>query len=57
MTNSWQFTAVRTVNLGYEQLLILQGGRGPRVKVLFRGQWLGQAIDARTQPRTIEPTP
>jgi hypothetical protein len=41
MKNSWRLTTTRTVDLGYEQMLILEGIPGPRVNVIFRGVWLG----------------
>ncbi len=32
--------SVRTIDLGYEQLLVLDGGHDTRVRVLFGGTWL-----------------
>jgi len=37
MSDSWQLTTTRTIDLGYEQMLILEGMSGARVKVIFRG--------------------
>lgn len=40
---------IRTIDLGYDQLLILDGGRDGRVRVLFGATWLteeGEAGDA-----------
>ncbi len=54
MKKFWQFTQTHTVDLGYEQLLILEGESGPRVKVLFRGRWLSEAIDPRIRTRTSD---
>jgi hypothetical protein len=47
MKDSWQLTATRTVDLGYEQLLILEGKPGTRVKVVFRGVLLSSDTDPR----------
>jgi hypothetical protein len=47
MKDSWQLTATHTVDLGYEQLLILEGKPGTRVRVLFRGVLLGDNADSR----------
>jgi hypothetical protein len=40
MFGEWGPTTVRTVDLGYEQLLMLDGRPGTRVKVLYGGVWL-----------------
>jgi len=47
MKDTWQLTTTRTVDLGYEQLLILEGRPGTRVKVVFRGVVLGDDPEAR----------
>jgi hypothetical protein len=47
MKDRWQLRSTHTIDLGYEQLLILEGKRGTRPKVLFRGVWLGDQIDRR----------
>jgi len=47
MKDSWQVTAVRTIDLGYEQLLFLEGGRGSHVQVQFRGAWIHDAAAGR----------
>jgi hypothetical protein len=39
-------TVVRTVDLGYDQLLMLHGRPGTRVKVLFGGIWLTEEGEA-----------
>ncbi len=57
MKTSSQFTATHTIDLGYEQLLILEGGRAPRVTVLFRGQWLSESIDPQPYARNTDSTP
>ena len=33
-------TTMRTIDFGYEQLFVLDGGRDTRVRVLFGGTWL-----------------
>jgi hypothetical protein len=33
-------TTMRTIDLGYEQVFVLDGGRDTRVRVLFGGTWL-----------------
>jgi hypothetical protein len=33
-------TTMRTIDLGHEQLFVLDGGRDTRVRVLFGGTWL-----------------
>jgi len=53
MMGEWGPVTSRTVDLDYEQLLMLEGRRGTRVKVIFGGFWLteeGQLQDvfART---------
>lgn len=48
MKNSWRLTTTRTVDLGYEQMLILEGIPGLRVNVIFRGVWLGCASALRS---------
>ncbi|MGE5337006.1 MAG: DUF2917 domain-containing protein [Gemmatimonadota bacterium] len=40
MTGEWGPTTSRTVDLGYEQMLVLEGRPGTRVRVLFGGIWL-----------------
>lgn len=40
MTGEWGPTTVRTVDLGHEQMLLLEGRPGTRVKVIFGGVWL-----------------
>ncbi len=40
MTGEWGPTTSRTVDLGYEQMLMLEGRPGTRVKVLYGGIWL-----------------
>lgn len=40
MMNEWGPVTSRTVDLGYEQLLMLEGAPGTRVKVIFGGLWL-----------------
>jgi hypothetical protein len=42
MKDTWQLTTTRTIDLGYDQLLILEGKPGMRVKVLFGEIWLTQ---------------
>ena len=52
MTDSWQLTTTHTVDLGYEQMLILEGMPGTRVRVIFRGVWLGR----RNEPQSHWPS-
>lgn len=40
MMGEWGPMTSRTVDLGYEQLLLLEGRPGTRVKVIFGGVWL-----------------
>lgn len=40
MVGEWGPTTSRTVDLGYEQLLMLEGRPGTRVKVIYGGIWL-----------------
>ena len=35
-------TRIRTIDLGYEQLVVFEGGPGDRVRVLFGATWLTQ---------------
>lgn len=44
---SWEPQVVRTVDLGYEQLLVLESQRGAVVRVLHGGVWLTQEGLAR----------
>ena len=40
---------IRTIDLGYEQMLIFDGGRGARMRVLYGAAWLtgeGDPVDA-----------
>jgi hypothetical protein len=37
---------IRTIDLGYDQLMVLDGGRGERVRVLFGATWLTQEDEA-----------
>lgn len=39
---SWEPQVVRTVDLGYEQLLVLESQRGAAIRVLHGGVWLTQ---------------
>ena len=42
-------TTVRTIDLGYEQVLLIDGGPGTRIRVLYGAMWLteeGVADDA-----------
>jgi hypothetical protein len=47
MDAQWQLRATLTIDLDHEQLQILEGQRGARAKVLFRGVWLSEGIDPR----------
>lgn len=49
MKDSWQSTVTHTIDLGYEQLLILEDGPGPHFGVLFRGVWLSCRTDRQGQ--------
>jgi hypothetical protein len=40
MFRHWGPTTVRTVDLGYDQMLVLQGRPGTRVRVLYGSAWL-----------------
>lgn len=39
-------TTIRTIDLGYEQLLVFDGGRDTRVRVLHGATWLTQEGEA-----------
>jgi hypothetical protein len=44
---------IRTIDLGYEQMMVFDGGRGERVRMLFGATWLtqeGEASDAVLRP-------
>ena len=44
---------IRTIDLGYDQLMVFDGGRGERVRVLFGATWLtqeGEPADAVLNP-------
>jgi len=44
---------IRTIDLGYEQMMVFDGGRGERVRVLFGATWLtqeGEPVDAVLNP-------
>lgn len=46
---------IRTIDLGYEQMMIFDDGRGERVRVLYGATWLtqeGDAEDAVLRPGT-----
>jgi len=46
-------TRIRTIDLGYEQMMIFDDGRGERVRVLYGATWLtqeGEAGDAVLRP-------
>ena len=38
-------TRIRTIDLGYEQMMIFDDGRGERVRVLYGATWLTQEGD------------
>jgi hypothetical protein len=40
MFGEWGPSVSRTVDLGYDQLLVLEGRRGTRVRVLYGSLWL-----------------
>jgi hypothetical protein len=44
---SWEPQVVRTVDLGYEQLLVLESQRGAVIRVVHGGVWLTQEGLAR----------
>ena len=48
MSDSRQLTTTHTIDLGYEQMLILEGIPGTRVEVIFRGVWLGRTNEPRS---------
>ncbi len=44
---------IRTIDLGFEQMMVFDGGRGERVRVLVGATWLtqeGEAADALLEP-------
>ena len=41
MRHTWQATRTCTIDLGYEQLLILTDGVSGEARTQFRGEWLG----------------
>jgi hypothetical protein len=47
MKGEWGPTTTRTVDLGYEQLLVLHARPGTRVRVLYGNLWLTEEGDAR----------
>lgn len=47
MWNEWGPTTTRTVDLGYDQLLVLRARRGTRVRVLYVHMWLTEEGDPR----------
>jgi hypothetical protein len=44
---NWTPVTTRTIDLGYEQLLTLQGRPGTRVRVLYGAMWLTEEGDLR----------
>lgn len=55
MTQAWQLTSTRTIDLGWEQMLVLQGRPGTRVKILFGDAWLTEyGSESDHFPRTGE---
>jgi hypothetical protein len=40
MRGQWQADTARTIDLGYDQLLVLQSRPGTRVRVLYGSMWL-----------------
>lgn len=40
MSSEWGPTTARTVDLGYDQLLVLESRPGTKVRVLYGGLWL-----------------
>ncbi len=44
---NWTPTTTRTIDLGYEQLLTLQGRPGTRLRVLYGSMWLTEEGDLR----------
>jgi len=66
MARKWTAETTRTVDLGYEQMLMLEGRPGTRVKVLYGGVWLteegwpddifaftGEAVALRSRQRSL----
>jgi hypothetical protein len=53
MNRAWQLTATRTIDLGWDQMILCEGQSGARPRVLFGGVWLADEGD-RTDPT---PTP
>ena len=50
-----QTPQIRTIDLGFDQLMVFEGGQGERVRVLFGATWLTQedeAGDAILRPGT-----
>jgi Protein of unknown function (DUF2917) len=47
MRKDWGATTTRTVDLGYEQLLVLQTRPGMRVRVLYGQVWLTEEGDGQ----------
>jgi hypothetical protein len=47
MKEPWQLMTTRTISLDHEQLLILEGRPGTRVKVLFGDVWLTEESESR----------
>jgi hypothetical protein len=48
-----QMQQIRTIDLGYDQLMLIEGGPGERVRVLFGATWLtqeGESGDAFLRP-------
>lgn len=47
MTGDWTPTTARTVDLGYDQLLVLEARPGARVRVLYGNLWLTEEGSAQ----------
>jgi hypothetical protein len=43
----WNPTRTRTVDLGYEQMLVLESHQRTRIKVIYGGVWLTEEREAR----------
>lgn len=43
MQQTWQVMKTQTIDLGYEQMLALDGLPAGQVRVQFRGEWIGRA--------------
>jgi hypothetical protein len=54
MNESWVWTTSRTVDLGYEQWLILEAEPGRRVRLILGGDWMGDGFGPDVRRPLVE---